>query len=267
MKSEKYRKHEDRAPGYDRILARLRENSPIINRGAMLKNPVDPSRMSEAHTLGTKQGMEGYLQSLIVERSDPSVDLADAGAIEKAAFYLEQAEKHLTKINQDRKMKGKEPITASEMPATDRQAQNLAHAQASYDLLLMERDRLREWLKKIEQQQEAQVQEKKQELAYVGKIGGYKHDDLECPRAIDGRSVVRGKDGTIVFEDDGSPVSEYLQECKRRKDERTARAQEARKVIKQRDDIERNKVPRGVLEGKKSIHDWLAEKGEQAATA
>jgi multidrug efflux pump subunit AcrA (membrane-fusion protein) len=257
------RKTEDRAPGYDAYLRKFRADSPIINREGIRKSGVI-NAMGDITVLETKQGKLDYLQNRIVEADlTNGGDLADAGLIQRTEHALRNAETSLSNLNNERKLKGKPTLTPAEMP-NDRRAEALAKLQAQYDVLLEEVEWLRKQLKQIEAQE---AEDKKQEQirkTYEGTIEGFHYHDPKCPRQIDGRKVTRAKDGTPVFKDDGEAVSEYMQECDRRWQERQAQAREAQRVIKQRGDLERYMVPRGVLRGEKSIHQWLEEQGETA---
>ena len=100
---------------------------------------------------------------------------------------------------------------------------------------------------------------------YSPAVQGFKEDGT-TPRKIDSREVIKGNDGIGYFADDNSPIGEYLAECKRLKQEREQTRKQNRQILKSRQDLELNQVPRAVKDGHKHLYDWLQEqKGDQVA--
>lgn len=262
-KKNQYRNEKDCAPGYEDFKSQMRMNSPILNKAGVAKSTT-PDAMGAVMSLSTKRGKEAHLQQIII-RVDDNADLQDAGFLQRAEHTLAGAEKLLTSLNEERKIKGLETVTASQMPA-DRRAEKLAYCQANNDTLLEERDWLRKDLKRIEEQEQEEAKQDQIKKKYEGTIEGYHWNDQSCPRQVDGRAVKRNDQGEAIFEDDGEKVGDYMVEVRRRKQAIFEQRKENEKVMKERN-LDKRWIPFGVQRGTKSIHNWLAKHEVEQASA
>lgn len=262
--NEKKRPEKDRAPRYNDYLATFKANSPVLNRPGLQKS-THPDAFGLAMKLNSKQGKLAHLEQLVAEAEPTArghIELRDAGEIQRAEHALNEAVKHLHAYNERRKVKGHEPITASELP-DDRPGRTLGQAQARYDIALEEAAWLRRELKEIEENEQKEAQREKVEKKYAGQIQGFHEHDLQLPKKIDGRDVKRDENGEAVFADDGERVVDYMAEVQRRRDAIQEQKRKNRKILKQRTDLERKDIPKGVLQGTRDARDWLRERGEQ----